>query len=172
MVHFRSALTRHRATTLVGCILGAGALGPQPLGAQTDPCALLKAVDVSALFGAAATPNPSGRSCNWKAASGQRSLGVLVYSAEVPGEMMYTGARGKAGKQPGETVVDESGLGDKAFSVTASFGASNFDALCRPSQRRADGRSRTGAPKRHPPRRQSQRRCHRAHEHGQRSTGR
>ena len=124
MVHFRSALTRHRATTLVGCILGAGALGPQPLGVQTDPCALLKAVDVSALFGAAATPNPSGRSCNWKAASGQRSLGVLVYSAEVPGEMMYTGARGKAGKQPGETVVDESGLGDKAFSGTASFGAS------------------------------------------------
>ena len=100
MVRFRSALRRHHTTILAGLILGAVALGSQPLAAQTDPCALLKA------------------------ASGQRSLGVLRYSAEVPGDMMHTGARGNVGKQRGEEVVAESGLGDKAFSVTASFGAS------------------------------------------------
>lgn len=124
MDHSRSALARHRGAILAGLVLGAVALDPQPLAAQTDPCALLKAADVSALFGAAATPKATGRACNWKAASGKRSLGVLLYSAEVPGEMMYTGARGNVGKQPGDKVIDESGLGDKAFSVTASFGAS------------------------------------------------
>lgn len=38
--------------------------------------------------------------------------------------MIYTGARGNAGKQPGEKVVDERGIGDVAFSITASVGAS------------------------------------------------
>ena len=126
MTHAADTLFPSRATLLAAVLLGSMAVTVKPIAAQSDACAVVKPADAAALLGGVATPNPSpkGGSCTWKAADPKRSLGVLVYSKDMPGEMMYTGARGNAGKENGSSLTDEGGIGDKAFSIKASFGAS------------------------------------------------
>jgi hypothetical protein len=112
-------------------ILGALALAvlmlhPEPLLAQTDACALLKADDVAPLLGGTPThtATPEGQACTWIGASADRKLIVLTYkNMGVPGEAAFMGAR--KGAQAGENakVSDETGIGDRAFSGQVSFGA-------------------------------------------------
>lgn len=70
---------------------------------------------------APATPESS---CAWKSADPKLKLLVLTYSGGMPGEMMFPGAHQGAVNAAGAKPTDESGIGDKAFSVTAAFGAS------------------------------------------------
>jgi hypothetical protein len=100
-------------------------LSAQPLPAQTDACALLKAGDVAPLLGGTPThkASPQGQVCTWIGAEAGRKLIILTYKNRgVPGEAAFMGAR--KGAQAGENakVNDESGIGDQAFSAQVSFG--------------------------------------------------
>ena len=118
-----TAVSQLRASLLASIILGAFVVRAQPLFAQTDVCGLVKAADVAALLGGTPTPTPQGTSCVWRVAAPQRTLGVLTYSSGVQGEMVFAGARKGAERDAASKIADENGLGDKAFSVTPSFGA-------------------------------------------------
>lgn len=130
---FRESIVNHRIAVRArihvalstACILGTGIGATRPLSAQTDACALIKAVDAASLLGgtATATPAPKGTTCTWKVADPQRKLIVLTYSSRTPGEMAYAGARRGAEGDAAAKITDESGLGDKAFSTTPAFGA-------------------------------------------------
>lgn len=69
---------------VVGLFLGATTLPVRPVAAQADACAI----------------DP------------KRSLGVLVYSNDMPGEMMYAGARTNAGNEERSRLTDEARIGD------------------------------------------------------------
>ena len=99
--------------------------GAQSTAAQVNACSLVKAAEVAALLGGPVTcsPSPKGTSSVWKGTDPQRKLVILTYSDRVPGEMLYMGARTNAMKETGTKFADETGLGDKAFSITPSFGA-------------------------------------------------
>jgi hypothetical protein len=103
-------------TTLVG--------GARHVAAQGGACALVKAPDVAALLGGTSAPTgtPQGQGCAWKGADPQRGLAILMYG-NVPGAMAFAGARNGAARDAESQTADESGIGDKAFSITPSFGA-------------------------------------------------
>jgi hypothetical protein len=121
-----SKASRLRAFLLGALALTALMLHPQPLAAQTDACALVKAADAAALLGG--TPvsksTPGGGACTWTGAVAGHKLLILTYkNTGVPGEAAYMGAHQSAQAEENAKVSDEAGLGDKAFSTTASFGA-------------------------------------------------
>lgn len=121
-----TATPRLRTSLLAGLLLAALVCRAQPLRAQAGACALVKAADVAVLLGGTSTPTatPQGQGCVWKGADPQRKLAVLSYrNVGVSGEMAFTGARNAAGREPESKVTDENGIGDKAFSITPSFGA-------------------------------------------------
>ena len=122
----RHATTALRSTLFLAAVaLSALALRPLPLFAATNACSLVKAADVTALFGGAATqkPTPGGTSCSWIGADGKHKLAVLEYRNRpgVPADMMYMGARKNAEGEDGK-ATDEAGIGDRAFSLPVSFG--------------------------------------------------
>ena len=123
---FRTAVRASCRTLLLAALfVPALALRPQPLFAQGNACGLVKAADAAALLGGSPTqkPSPQGKGCSWAGADGKHKLLVLTYkNVGVPPEMAYTGARKGAGGS-GDPVADEAGIGDKAFSGQASFGA-------------------------------------------------
>lgn len=103
-----------------------GLKGAAPTAApQATACSLVKAADVAMLLGGPATcsPAPKGTSSVWQGADPHRKLAILTYSSQTPGEMAYRGAHQGAMNDPKAMLVDESGLGDKAFSITPAFGA-------------------------------------------------
>jgi len=114
-----------RAFILGALALAVLMLSAQPLPAQTDACALLKAGDVAPLLGGTPThkASPQGQVCTWIGAEAGRKLIILTYKNRgVPGEAAFMGAR--KGAQAGENakVSDETGIGDQAFSAQVSFG--------------------------------------------------
>jgi len=88
----------------------------------SDACALLKASDLTGLLGGKVTAKNNAGSCAWTASGSKKKLIAVQYkkSGGVPVEMVYMGARQNA-PQTGK-VTDESGLGDKAFSVVDKAG--------------------------------------------------
>ena len=99
---------------------------PGLLPAQTDACALVKAGDAAALLGGTATskPTPGGQTCTWTGSASGRKLMILTYkNTRVPGETAFMGAQQGAQADQDDKISNEGGLGDKAFSVTTSFGA-------------------------------------------------
>jgi hypothetical protein len=113
---------RRAALLLGGLVLGMLLFSTQPLGAESDGCALLKPSDLTTTLGGTpiASPNPGG--CIWTASGSTKKLVALKYRATGPAaEMAFAGARGNAGKD-GKVVTDEAGLGDKAFTSLESFG--------------------------------------------------
>jgi hypothetical protein len=62
--------------------------------------------------------------CTWTGANAKRNLLILTYkNSRVPGEFAFMGARQGAQADNAAKVSDETGIGDKAFSAQASFGA-------------------------------------------------
>jgi len=117
---------RLHAMILGALALAALMLAPQPLPAQTNACALLKAGDVAALLGGTPTSKatPAGQACTWTGSAAGRKLIVLTYkNTGVPGETAFMGARSGAQASEDAIVSDEAGLGDRAFSGQVSFGA-------------------------------------------------
>ena len=123
MVSVIAAIPRLRTSLAAGLLLTALVVAPRPLSAQADGCALVKAADVAVLLGGTPAATP-GAGCVWKLPGSNRKLMVITYkNARVPGEMAYTGARKGAERDADSKVIDENGIGDKAFSITPSFGA-------------------------------------------------
>jgi hypothetical protein len=123
-----SAITRLRMLASTGLLLAALVLDTQPLSAQVNACALVKAADVAALLGGTPTATPPSGACVWKLAGSNRKLAVLTYkgvgpNTRVPGEMAFRGAHEGAERDAGSKIAEESGIGDKAFSITPAFGA-------------------------------------------------
>jgi len=115
-----------RAFILGALVLAVLMLLPEPLPAQTDACALLKADDVASLLGGTPThtARPAGQVCTWIGANAGRKLVVLTYkNTGVPGEAAFMGARKGAEAGENAKVSDETGIGDRAFSGQVSFGA-------------------------------------------------
>ena len=123
MTSTRATLPRHPTLLAAGLLLCVLSLRDRPLLAQADKCGFVKAADVAALLGGPVVPTKPGNSCAWKLTGSNRRLLVLVYSNQIPGPMAFSGARQQAGTEGGDKVKDEAGIGDKAFSITASFGA-------------------------------------------------
>jgi hypothetical protein len=121
-----SETSRLRALILGTLALVVLVAGAQPLPAQTDACALVKAGDAAALLGGTPTSKatPEGRTCTWTGPVAGRKLLILTYkNAGVPGEAAFIGAHRGAQADQNAKVSDEIGLGDKAFSSQTSFGA-------------------------------------------------
>ena len=115
-----------RTAFLAGLVVTALVCRAQLLPAQAFACALVKAADVAALLGGTVTPTatPQGGGCVWKGADPQRKLLVLTYqNLGGSGEMAFSGYRSNAARDAEWKVTDETGIGNKAFSVTPSFGA-------------------------------------------------
>ena len=120
----KATIVRQRVFILGVLTLAAWLLAPGPLAAKTDACALLKAADVAPLLGGTPTntTTPEKMTCTWTGSNAKRKLLILTYKEMVPGNVMFMGARQGAQGQEGAKVSDESGIGDKAFSVQESFG--------------------------------------------------
>jgi hypothetical protein len=115
------------ATPLRRLLLGSLLLLALPLAAMAEPhaCALLQPAEVAPLFGKPVTGKANGGACAWSPAGGPKKL--IVSSMKGTGadaEMAYDGARKNMGMGGSAKVTDEKGIGDKAFSVQASFGVS------------------------------------------------
>jgi hypothetical protein len=127
-MHPRSRRSRRHQLSLAAAFATLALLaGARTVSAQAAGCALLKPADVAPLVGAnpVAKPTPGGTSCTWTGATAGHRLGVLVYKAQGPAaEMAYQGSRGAAQGKPENKVHDETGLGDKAYSVLGSYGVS------------------------------------------------
>ncbi len=125
MTLYNFAPLRTSISLPAGILLAAGIVCAPPLAAQVDACGLVKASDVAVLLGGAATPTPApkGTTCAWKTTDPKRRLAVLTYSNRAPGEIIFGGARKGAEADAESKIADESGIGDKAFSITPSFGA-------------------------------------------------
>jgi hypothetical protein len=105
--------------------LGVLMVHPKPLTAQTNACALLKPGDAAPLLGGTAKPaaSPEKMVCTWTGANAKRKLIVITYKKEVPGEVAFMGARRGTQGDKDIKMVDETGIGERAFSAQASFGA-------------------------------------------------
>jgi hypothetical protein len=106
--------------------LGVLMVHPKPLPAQTNACTLLKAGDVAPLLGGTATPaaSPEKMVCTWTGANAKHKLLVITYKNRgVPGEAAFMGARRGAQEDKDVKTIDETGIGERAFSAQASFGA-------------------------------------------------
>jgi hypothetical protein len=89
-------------------------------------CSLLKAGDVAPLVGAAPVNKPSstGVACSWSGAKPKHKVIVMTYkNVGAPADVAFMGARRGAETGGDAKVSDEARVGDKAFSVQASFGA-------------------------------------------------
>jgi hypothetical protein len=103
------------------CLLIGSGFSSAIAAPNADACALLNSADLTTLLGGMATAKGNaGGGCNWTASGSKRKLLAINYKnhAGFPSEQMYMGARQNAhGK-----VTDESGIGDKAFSVMPGSG--------------------------------------------------
>jgi hypothetical protein len=117
-------IVRQNVFKLGVLILAVWMLAPGALQAKTDACGLLKAADVAPLLGGTPTntTTPEKMTCTWTGSNAKRKLLILTYKEMVPGNVVFMGARQGAQGQEGAKVSDESGIGDKAFSVQESFG--------------------------------------------------
>jgi hypothetical protein len=116
----QSTATRYFLHLLYTCgfILLVGFGIPTAIAApNSGSCALLNPTDLSTLLGGTPTPKDINGNCNWTVAGSKKKLLILNYHNHggLPVDMMYMGARQNA-HNTGK-VADESGLGDKAFSV-------------------------------------------------------
>ena len=117
-----------RPGVFILCAMALGVLmvHPKPVPAQTNACALLKAGDVAPLLGGTPTPaaSPEKMVCTWKGANAKRKLIVIAYKdMGVPGEAAFMGARSNAREDKDIKTTDETGIGERALSAQASFGA-------------------------------------------------
>jgi hypothetical protein len=90
-----------------------------------DAGSLLKPEHVAPLLGGTPkyTLTPKGQTCTWTGAIPNRKLILLTYKdTRVPVEFAYMGAHKNAQEKGNNKFSDESGIGDKAFSVQESFG--------------------------------------------------
>ena len=89
---------------------------------KPDSCALLKPSDLATLLGGTVVAKGNaGGGCNWTASGSHRKLAAINYRhTGRAAEMAFMGYRQNADKTG--KVTDESGIGDKAFSIISGSG--------------------------------------------------
>jgi hypothetical protein len=98
---------------------------PHAARAEAHACALLKPADTVPLFGKPVAGKSNGGACEWSVGGGPKKLVVAAMKKTgADAEMAYAGARKNMAMDPSAKVVDEKGIGDKAFSLQTSFGVS------------------------------------------------
>jgi hypothetical protein len=109
-------------------LLGALALGAllataSPARAESLNCALLKPEDVAGLLGGQVVEKQAGGACTWTATAGKKKVVASSMQATgAPAENAYAGARKNASHEGKGKVIDEKGMGDKAFTVRTDYG--------------------------------------------------
>jgi len=86
---------------------------------NSDSCALLKPADLAMLLGGKVVATKNAGACSWTASGSKKKLiaAQVKQVAGVPVEMAFMGTRQGAASGGKGKVTDETGLGDKAFSV-------------------------------------------------------
>jgi len=98
---------------------------PHAARAEPHACTLLQPADVVPLFGKPVAGKANGGACEWSVAGGPKKLVVArMKKTGADAEMAYAGARKNMAMDTSAKVVDEAGIGDKAFSLQTSFGVS------------------------------------------------
>jgi hypothetical protein len=91
---------------------------------NSDACTWLKPSDLSALFGGTPISKSNGSSCRWTASASNKTLIVANVTPKntygAPMQVIFASAQ-KNAHDTGK-VTNESGLGDKAFSVVSDSG--------------------------------------------------
>jgi hypothetical protein len=109
-------------------LLGALALGAllvtvSTARAESLNCALLKPEDVTGLLGGPVVEKQAGGACTWVATAGKKKvIASTMRATGAPAETAYAGARKNASREAKGKVVDEKGMGDRAFTVQTEYG--------------------------------------------------
>jgi len=112
-----------RSTPLRALLLGALLTSAAPARAEGRGCALLQPAELGALLGGPVTAAENGGACAWTAAGSKKKLiASRLLATGRAAESAYAGARRNAGTDGKSRVVEEAGMGDKAFSVQTGFG--------------------------------------------------
>jgi hypothetical protein len=111
-------------TSLLGALaLGALLAAASPARAESLNCALLKPEDVTGLLGGPVVEKQAGGACTWTATAGKKKvIASTMQATGAPAETAYAGARKNASRDGKGKVVDEKGMGDKAFTVQTDYG--------------------------------------------------
>jgi len=122
------------------------AFGAAPLAAQ-HVCPVLTSAQVAPLLGNGATPKESGSGmvCTWTAPNGLRSLQVTVAPATEQTRSHFDMMYAKPGKTAMGELRQETGLGERAVSLTTASGI-NFQVVQGPHLLTFAYANKTGAP--------------------------
>jgi hypothetical protein len=94
-----------------------------PARAETINCALLTPEDVTGLLGGPVVEKQAGGACTWAAtASKKKVVASTMRATGAPATSAFDGARKNASRQSPGKVVDETGMGDRAFTVQTAYG--------------------------------------------------
>lgn len=106
----------------ISLIMGFG-LSTATAAQNQNACGVLNTADLTVLLGGAVTAKQnSAGGCLWTATGSNRKLtAARMHASGAAAEMAFMGARQNAHSTGGK-VIDESGVGEKAFSVTHSDG--------------------------------------------------
>jgi hypothetical protein len=103
--------------------LGALLAAVSPARAETLNCALLTPEDVTGLLGGPVVEKQAGGACTWAATTGKKKvIASTMRATGAPAVSAFTGARKNASRQGSGKVVDEPGMGDRAFTVRTEYG--------------------------------------------------
>jgi hypothetical protein len=94
-----------------------------PARAETFNCTLLTPEDVTGLLGGPVVEKQAGGACTWAATAGKKKvIASTMRATGAPAESAFAGARKNAARQAKGKVVDEQGMGDRAFTVQTEYG--------------------------------------------------
>ena len=90
---------------------------------KPDSCTLLSPSDLTTLLGGTVVAKGNAGGCNWTASGSHRKLAAINYRhTGRAAEMAFMGFRQNADKDKTGKVTDESGIGNKAFSIISGSG--------------------------------------------------
>lgn len=113
-----SAVPLHRL--LLGSLLLLAV--PYAAHAEAHTCALLQPADLTPLLAKPGAGKANGPGCTWSGAGGKKLIVSWTRPAVADLPRALAEARKESAEDPGDKVTDETGIGEKAFSVRSSFG--------------------------------------------------
>jgi hypothetical protein len=91
--------------------------------AESLNCTLLRPEDVTGLLGGPVVEKQAGGACTWATnVSKKKVIASTMQATGAPAETAFAGARKNATREGKGKVVDEKGMGDRAFTVQTEYG--------------------------------------------------